>query len=225
MKNIMSRVSLNALSKIEKDVLLDLKPFFKVGGILSGGTALMLQLPFRKSYDFDLFFPYEIPDNFLRKASKIFNSNIKILINNIDELTFITGDQIKISFIYFPFKRKYKPILSNSIILSLFKDIASDKAYAISRRPEYRDYVDLFIIFKNGFNLERTILDAKEKFKGEFSEKLFLSQLVYFEDLKDFTVEFIKEKYSINEIKGFFKQVVNELTLTLLSETAKINYL
>jgi hypothetical protein len=96
-------------------------------------------------------------------------------------------------------------------MLSSFKDIASDKAYAIGRRPEYRDYVDLFIVLKNGFNLARTILDAKEKFRGEFSEKLFLSQLVYFEDLKDFTVEFIKEEYSIKEIKDFFKKVVNEL--------------
>jgi hypothetical protein len=38
--------------------------------------------------------------------------------------------------------------------------------------------------------------------------KTFLSQLIYFEDLKDFTVEFIKEKYSVDEIKGFFKQAV-----------------
>ncbi len=209
----MSKVSLNVLSKKEEDILFSLKDFFKIDGILSGGTALMLQLPFRRSYDFDLFFPYKIPDSFLRKTSKIFNSNIKVLVNNIDELTFIPGGQIKISFIYFPFKRKYKTILSDSIILSSFRDIASDKAYAIGRRPEYRDYVDLFIILKNGFNLRQIILDAKEKFKGEFSEKLFLSQLVFFEDLKDFTVEFIREEYSAEEIKDFFKRVVNKLTL------------
>lgn len=213
MKNIMSKVSLNVLGEAEKDVLSCLKGFFQINGILSGGTALMLQLPFRKSYDFDLFFPYEIPENFLRKASKIFNSNVKVLINNIDEFTFIANDKIKISFIYFPFKRKYKPVLADSIVLSSFKDIASDKAYAIGRRPEYRDYVDLFIILKNGFSLEKVINDAKEKFNGEFSEKLFLSQLVYFEDLKDFTVEFVKEKYNANEVRDFFKRAVSKLTL------------
>ena len=68
--------------------------------------------------------------------------------------------------------------------------------------------LDLFIILKNGFGLKRIIVDAKEKFAGEFSEKLFLSQLIYFEDLKDFTVELIKEKYSVDEIKSFFKQAV-----------------
>jgi len=213
MKNIMSKVTLNVLSNIEKNILFGLEPFFKEKGILSGGTALMLQLPFRRSYDFDLFFPYEIPDNFLRKVSKIFNSNVKILINNIDELTFIANNQVKISFIYFPFIRKYKPVSLDSMVISSFEDIASDKAYAVGRRPEYRDYVDLFIILKNGFSLEKIILDAKEKFKGEFSEKLFLSQLVYFEDLKDFTVEFIKEEYSVSRIKDFFKTLVNGLEL------------
>lgn len=208
----MLKASLDILSTLEKDTLLRLQPFFKEKGLLSGGTALMLQIPVRRSYDFDLFFPNEIPQNFLRKASKIFESKIEVLINNIDELTFIAYNQIKISMIYFPFLRKYKPVkLDNSITLSSFKDIASDKAYAIGRRPEFRDYVDLFIILKNGFNLEQAISDAKYKFKGEFSEKLFLSQLNYFEDLKDFTIEFINEKYSTDEIKKFLQQKTKKL--------------
>ena len=205
----MLKISLNLLSETEKVILFSLTPFFKQKGLLSGGTSLMLQIPFRKSYDFDLFFPFEIPLSFARKAASIFNSKIEVLINTPDELTFIAHNQIKISFIFFPFKRKYKPVnVENSINLSSYKDVASDKAYTIGRRPEYRDYIDLFVILKNGFNLKRVIVDAKEKFAGEFSEKLFLSQLIYFEDLKDFTVEFIKEKFSIDEIKSFFKQAV-----------------
>jgi len=205
----MSKVSLNLLSEAEKGILFKLTPFFKNKGLLSGGTSLMLQIPFRKSFDFDLFFPFEIPPSFSGKAASIFNSKIEILINTSDELTFIALNQIKISFIFFPFKRKYKPIIAeNFISLSSYKDIASDKAYAIGRRPEYRDYVDLFVILNKGFTLKKVIIDAKEKFAGEFSEKLFLSQLVYFEDLKDFTVELMKEKYSVNEIRNFFKQAV-----------------
>ena len=201
----MSRVSLNILSEIEKEVLLSLKPFFEQNGLLSGGTALMLQIPLRKSYDFDLFFPFEIPESFLKKASKVFNSKIEVLINNSGEMTFIALGQIKVSLIFFPFKRKHEPIIVNDYIaISSFKDIASDKAHVIGRRPEYRDYVDLFIILKNDFTLKQTILDAKEKFGGEFSEKLFLSQLLYFEDLKDFTVELIGERYSVDEVRSFF---------------------
>ena len=207
----MSRVSLNILSEIEKEVLLSLKPFFEQNGLLSGGTALMLQIPLRKSYDFDLFFPFEIPESFLKKASKVFNSKIEVLINNPGEMTFIALGQIKVSLIFFPFKRKHEPIIVNDYIaISSFKDIASDKAYVIGRRPEYRDYVDLFIILKNDFTLKQTILDAKEKFGGEFSEKLFLSQLLYFEDLKDFTVELIGERYSVDEVRSFFNKLLLE---------------
>jgi len=52
---------------------------------------------------------------------------------------------------------------------------------------------------------------SKGKFKGEFSEKLFLSQLNYFEDLKDFTVEFINEEYNIEEIKNFLQEKTKNL--------------
>jgi len=38
----MSKVSLNVLSKKEEDILFGLKDFFKIDGILSGGTALIL---------------------------------------------------------------------------------------------------------------------------------------------------------------------------------------
>jgi len=207
----MSEVFINLLNKSEQKILLSLEPFFNKRGLLSGGTALMLQKPVRKSYDFDLFFPYEIPSSFAKLASKAFNSQIEILVDNCDELTFIANNMIKVSFIFFPFKRKYSPVIAENFIkLSSYKDIASDKAYVIGRRPEYRDYVDLFIILKDGFNFSQIITDAKEKFSEQFSEKLFLSQLVYFEDIKDFNVEFLKEKYSVEEVKSFFQNIVSD---------------
>lgn len=212
----MSKVFFEILNETEKEVLLNLTPYFEKKGLLSGGTALMLQNPLRKSYDFDLFFPYEIPENFLRIASKIFESDVRVLINNSDELTFIAHKEIKISFIYFPFSRKYEPVIEGSVSLSSFKDIASDKAYSIGRRPEYRDYVDLFIILRDGFMIEQTITDAKQKFNGEFSEKLFLSQIVYFEDIKDFSVNFIRENFEVKEIKDFFKKEVYRLQAKII---------
>ena len=210
----MSEVFINLLSNSEEKILISLEPFFKKEGFLSGGTALMLQKPIRKSYDFDLFFPYEIPPGFAKLASKAFNSQIEILVDNCDELTFIANSITKVSFIFFPFKRKYKLVVAENFIkLSSYKDIASDKAYAIGRRSEYRDYVDLFIILKDGFSFSQVIADAKEKFSGQFSEKLFLSQLVYFEDIKDFNVEFLNKKYSVEEVNTFFQNIVSDYNL------------
>lgn len=212
---IMSKISLDPLNKNQKETLTGLTPFFKKKAVLAGGTALILQFYYRKSYDFDLFFPYQIPDNYLRLASKTFDSDIKVLINNIDELTFTISNEVKVSFIHYPFKRKYKPIEHRSIIISSYKDIASDKAYAIGRRPVYRDYVDLFIILKNKFSLKQIIEDAKEKFSGEFSEKLFLSQLIYFEDLKDLVIDFIGKEYKKEEIHKFFQKQITDYRNTV----------
>jgi len=215
MKMIMSKISLNPLNKNQKEVLSKLAPFFRKEAVLAGGTALMLQFYYRKSYDFDLFFPYQIPDNYLRLASETFGSGINVLINNIDELTFTISKKVKVSFIHFPFKRKYKSLEYNSIMISSYKDIASDKAYAIGRRPAYRDYVDLFVVLKDKFSLKQIIEDAKEKFSGEFSEKLFLSQLIYFEDLKDFAIDFIGTEYKKEEIQKFFHEKITDYRNTV----------
>jgi hypothetical protein len=206
----MSKILPDLLNEAEKNILLKLEFFFEKKGLLSGGTALMLQIPKRRSFDFDLFFPFEIPLNFLRKANEIFGSKLKLLINNSDELSFISEEKVKVSFIYFPFKRKYELVkIFDFVSLSSYKDIASDKAYAIGRRPEYRDYVDLFFILKDGLTIKKIIEDAKEKFSAEFSEKLFLSQLIYFEDIKDFTIEYISDPVDLEEIKSFFKNIVS----------------
>ena len=204
----MSEISLELLNEDEQENLFKLSSFFNEGGYLAGGTALMLQLCFRRSYDFDLFFSYEIPEKFLRNASEIFEKNIKVLINSKDELTFISPDKVKISFIYFPFKRKYKIIDYKSIRITDFKDIASDKAYVIGRRPQYRDYIDLFFIIKSGFGLNKIVKDSRDKFGGEFSEKLFLSQLVYFEDISDYTIEFTEGFVSKDDVKSFFENQI-----------------
>ena len=77
--------------------------------------------------------------------------------------------------------------------------------------PERRSFdIDLFFILKEGFTLKQIIEDAKEKFPAEFSEKLLLSQLVYFEDIKDFTIEYINNSVSLEEIKSFFKDIVSD---------------
>lgn len=211
----MLKISLDPLNKNQKEVLFKLTPFFQKEAVLAGGTALMLQFYYRKSYDFDLFFPHQIPDNYLRLVSETFGTDIKVLINNIDELTFAVSKKVKVSFIYFPFQRKYKPLEHISIIISSYRDIASDKAYAISRRPAYRDYVDLFVILKDKFSLKQIIEDAKEKFSGEFSEKLFLSQLIYFEDLKDFEIDFIGKEYRKEEIQKFFQEQITDYRNTV----------
>jgi len=105
----MSKISLDLLDKNRKEILFKLKPFFLKGGVLAGGTALMLQFYYRKSYDFDLFFPFQLPEDFLRLASRIFNLDIQVLINNSGELTFTVSNKIKSLLFIFPLKENINP--------------------------------------------------------------------------------------------------------------------
>ncbi len=75
--------------------------------------------------------------------------------------------------------------------LKLFsvKDIAVMKAYAIGRRGEYRDYFDLYTILRGKYIKLPEIIEAAKKVYGAvFEEKIFLTQLVYFDDLLDYGI-------------------------------------
>lgn len=207
-KNI-SKLYTKFLGKDRKKVFNKLISFSDIA-FLGGGTALCMQLNHRKSYDFDLFVNNSIEKTLLNRVIKVFDKNIKVLVDSSDELSLLIFQKIKLSFIYFPFPHIYSLVKANSIPILHWKDIASDKAYAIGRRGVYRDYVDIFCIIRKGFNLENVIEDAEKKFDGGFSSKLFLSQLVYFDDLEDFTVDFIGRKYALEEIKRYLSRIVSE---------------
>ncbi len=196
------------MSELHFEILEGLKPFSKEV-VLARGTALSLQITHRESYDFDLFVERPIKKGLLRKITDLFGNNIRLLVDTADELSFLTPQKLKISFVYFPFRSLYEAIKTKPLSIRHWKDIASDKAYVIGRRGEYRDYVDIFFCLQKGFSFRKIIQDAKKKFKGSFSEKLFLSQLVYFDDIKDSTVDFIDRKYSPKEIQNSLEKTVS----------------
>lgn len=199
---------LTPVQKFVFNKLATLKPI----GILAGGTALAFQLKHRKSFDFDVFTFKTIPSNFSWELRKIFGRKIKVIMDSERELTFLTPKNIKITFFHYPFRPLYKTIKTDSLSIFDWRDIAADKAYTLGRRPIYRDYVDLFFIIKMGHSLKNVISDAKKKFEGLFSEKLFLEQLIYFGDLQDFKMEFLKKKYEPKEIKVFLEKEVEKYT-------------
>ena len=58
------------------------------------------------------------------------------------------------------------------------------------------------------FLINKIIELTKEKFGGEFNEKLFLGQLTFFEDIKIVETAFLKEKYNDLEIKSYLQEQV-----------------
>ena len=203
----MSKLFFKVLNKEQKEVFLNLG---KTGipGILSGGTAVALQLKHRRSFDFDIFLPEPLKKNLILKINRAFPpEKIKVLVDSEDELTFLSG-ATKITYLYFPFPPLYKTVPTKSLALFSLADLASNKAYSIGRRGVYRDYVDLFFLLKSGIFLKRIINESKKRFAGNYNEKLFLEQLVYFEDFKDLAVEYIGKKYTSSQLRSFFEREV-----------------
>lgn len=208
-KNIL-KTHQDVLDKNRQDLLGKLIPYCQ-DYILGGGTALALQLNHRKSYDFDFFSPHKIPKNLLEKlASTISIGNVSI--DSTDELTFFTKNGVKITFLHYPFGYLF-PIetLENGLRIFEIKDIAIKKAYTIGRRGEYRDYFDLYMILKNNYmDLSELIEAAKKIYGSVFDEKIFLTQLIYFDDLRNFDIIPI-HKSSLpapEEVKRFFENLI-----------------
>ena len=87
--------------------------------------------------------------------------------------------------------------------------IAAMKAYALGRRAKWKDYVDLYFIFKKYSFGEVTALATKIFGNGLFDERLLREQLVYYDDV-DFgeAVEFMPGfKVGEGEIKDFLLKV------------------
>lgn len=174
-------------------------------GALAGGTAIHLQLGKRYSYDFDIFALKPIAKKWQDEVIKVFGANIQKLADSSNEFSFLTPKKVKVSLVYFPFTPLHRLVKTNSISLFDLRDLASNKAYVVGRRGEYRDYVDLFFLLKRNLELKDIIKEAKKRFKGAFSERLFWEQLVYFDDLKDLRIDFLKEKYTPRQIFKFFQ--------------------
>ncbi len=162
---------------------------------LTGGTGLAIQLGHRVSLDLDLFTEHptaEIPTTkLLSQCVKHFGTaKVKTIINAPDQL-WIEIDGVKVTFLAFPYARKYK-LLTNEkdIPLADARDIAAQKALAIGQRNHARDYVDLAWVLRKGVvTVDQIIEDAKEVFTLDneeiFSPRLFLQQLAYTNDLRD----------------------------------------
>ena len=61
--------------------------------------------------------------------------------------------------------------------------LASMKAFALGGRSEWKDYVDLYFILRDHYQISDIIKEARKNFGSEFNEKLFRSQLSYFKDI------------------------------------------
>lgn len=211
----MSSIRLDLLDKKRKAVFERLGAF-KKEAVLGGGTALSLQIGHRYSFDFDLFLDRSIERKDFLKIKELFEIK-RIGLNTSQQLTVTVSDDIGITLLYYPYKRLFGEIITASLPIFSIKDIAADKAFTIGRRASWRDYVDLFFIIKEGhIGISELLKICKRKFDVEFEAKLFLEQLVYFEDLETAKISFVEKEYPASEIQNFLKLAVKKFRKSII---------
>jgi hypothetical protein len=191
--------------------LIPLIRLFNRSFYLVGGTAIALHLGHRHSIDFDLFNPK--PFNRKNIYKKIIENNYhieKTLIATNDEYTLITNT-VKMTFYNFPFEIPHKMRFKDIISLPTLLDLAAMKAYALGKRAKWKDYIDLYFIFKFHYSLNEVCKRAIELFNDLFSEKLFRAQLSYFDDI-DYSeeVNYVVNPIHDEEIKKFLKDIATQ---------------
>lgn len=206
----MSLQYLDLLDQERQKVFLRLRNFNR-DYILAGGTAIMLQMGHRLSYDFDCFTQKELSPYIVVKAKKVFGADLTVQLKTTEIVTIKTGEGIEITFVWHPFPILQKSVKTEGISLFHLDDLMANKAYTVGRRNTWRDYVDLFfVLHQKLYSLDKIIELAGKKFKGEFNEKLFLGQLTYFKDIKIVSTNFIKHSFTSSYIQSFLEKQVEE---------------
>jgi hypothetical protein len=175
----------------EQTALLPLIKVFNKNFNLVGGTAIALHIGHRRSIDFDLFSFQTFKNSDIRKTVKTFSEIDQMIVNHTGELTFLCSG-VKFTFYNYRFDIEYKENFENIIKIPDLLTLAAMKAHALAGRAKWKDYVDLYFILTNFYKLKDVSDKASELFKGEFNEKLFRTQLGYFDDVNyEETVEYL----------------------------------
>lgn len=162
--------------------LLPLIGEFKREYYLVGGTAIALYLGHRRSIDFDLF--KFAPLNRKKNLEKVQSSGFPSIVTwNVTDQMNLVVNEVKVTFFQYPFQIKANNSFDNIIRLPELLNLAAMKAYALGRRSKWKDYVDLYFLLKEKFSIDEISQRAIEIYGDLFSDKLFRSQLSYFEDV------------------------------------------
>ncbi len=193
----------------EQEKLLPYVNKFKTDFVLVGGTAIALHLGHRRSIDFDLFTQKEFDPDKIRlelARKKILNS---VGVVQQGQLT-LTANQVKMT--WWQFEYNLEPTIDVGFArIPQLVTLGAMKLFALNQRAKWKDYVDLYVLFKHEQMKLKVLTDqAKRMFGPAFNEKLIREQLAYFEDI-DYKekVTWLKKDWQVSEdkIKKYLIQV------------------
>ncbi len=195
----------------EQQQLLPLLSTFKNDFYLAGGTAIALHIGHRLSNDFDLFKTGSIRPKKITDTFKNNKESLLVTLNRDGQLNLLCRN-VKFTFLEFEYEVPHPVLIENLITIPTLLDLAAMKAFALGRRSKWKDYVDLYFIIRNNFNITEISSRATDIFGELFSEKLFRGQLNYFTGISfEEQIEFMPGfEISETEVKEFLTDAALE---------------
>lgn len=202
--NILPENTLKLLNET-KDIEF-LKSFY-----LSGGTGLALQLGHRQSEDLDFFslrpFNPQLLQTELAKIGAL--EDVEIATNTLN----LFLDDVKLQFLYYPYKLLENLIYWQGINVSSVLDIACTKLLTISERGSKKDFIDLYFILDK-YPLSFLFEKLEEKYEGTNYNKIhILKSLVYFSDADNQPIPRMQKSIDWEDIKKNIIQKTKEIKL------------
>lgn len=186
-----------------------LKGFYLVGGI-----ALALQIGHRLSVDFDMFTKEPLPNRLLQSVKRIFTDSTIVATYRVPGQMNVLIDGIKATFFEYPYPVVDALVEYQGVPIAGIREIACMKGFSIGKRLSYKDYVDwYFMLSKKHVTLDEVIDLAQKKYGGDFNDRLFLSQLASFEDIRTQKIDFLRDEVDRTTIQNFLEYAVKSYEL------------
>jgi hypothetical protein len=179
---------------------------------LAGGSAIALHLGHRVSVDLD-FFTSGVCD-----AARIV-TRLQALggleIQHQDADTLVAAlNAVQVSFFALPYPLLAPTTAMGDIQVAGLLDLALMKLAAIRQRGKRRDFVDLFTICQNGYELPFLLRRLPEKYAGlGYLEYSLLTSLTYFDDAEEDPPLQMLKACDWDEVKAFFIREARRLAV------------
>lgn len=182
----------------EQIALLPVVKLFSDSFGLVGGTAIALHLGHRESIDYDLFTFDDFVNQKIRRKVLSAEKISAVIRDETGQFTLVING-VRFTFFQFPYKIDFSESFDDIVKLPDILTLAAMKAFALGRRAKWKDYVDLYFILKSNHTVSEITTKGVEMFGNEFNEKIFRTQLAYFEDI-DYSEKIIyKDGFSTSD--------------------------
>ena len=191
------------------------------GLYLCGGTAQSLQMQHRKSEDLDFELLGTRKDRPMLDFSAISNEVSSVFPNcrkeflGKNQLQIFVNGNVKLSF----FRPENsvpelgKGFIYNNIVTPSLQELLGMKLFTIAVRSAFRDYYDIYVLLKEGYDLAKGV-----DYAGRFSRHTIHSKFIYsillndnyFHKPTEFSLLEPKYDVSTTDIADFIKQYIEE---------------